>query len=128
MPSALTGDQQRFLAEQVKHIPEAVRSSFQHAFRAWKDTWFQGSLALSSNPATRAAGKEFETLRALGPQVLPLIVEQLALAENFLALQLYDVLQTNERLRVELSPTDPRIAEGEQGRARRTVEAWFTER
>ena len=80
---------------------------------------------MSSNPHTRAVGKEFDALIALGPATLPLVVEKLADPENFLALQLYDALQPSEKLLVQFEPDDERILEGEQGRARRVVRAWF---
>jgi hypothetical protein len=120
----MTSEQRRPLTLQIARIPENVRTAFERAFHAWKATWFAGALALNSNPASRASGPEFETLRACGPTILPLIVRELTNPENFMALQLYDVLQTDERLRVHFAPSDPKIAEGEQGRARRTVDAW----
>ncbi len=64
-------------------------------------------------------------LTNLGPVILPLVIEKLADPENFLALQLYDTMQTNERLLVQFEPDDERILEGEPGRARRVVQAWF---
>ncbi|HEY7152836.1 MAG TPA: hypothetical protein VH575_02655, partial [Gemmataceae bacterium] len=64
-------------------------------------------------------------LIALGPTILPLVIEQLANPENFFALQLYDAIQPNEKLLVQFEPDDERILEGEQGRARRVVQAWF---
>ena len=42
-----------------------------------------------------------------------------------MALQLYDAIQPSERLLVQYGPDDERILEGEQGRARRVVQAWF---
>jgi hypothetical protein len=62
---------------------------------------------------------------ALGPQILPLVIEALADPEHFLALQLYDAIQPNPQLIVQFEPEDERILEGEQGRARRVVQAWF---
>src|SRR6266480_1953718 len=108
--------EKKALRDQVHRVPAQVRADFETAFRAWKDTWFSGGLAISSNPHTRAVGKEFDSLIALGPAILPLIVEKLADPENFLALQLYDAMQPNERLVVQFEPTDERILEGEQGR------------
>jgi hypothetical protein len=121
----LTAAEKKILREQVDRVPTRPRTAFEAAFRAWKDTWLSGGLAISSNPSTRAAGKEFDALIALGPAVLPLIVEKLADPENFLALQLYDAIQPNERLVVQFEPADDRVLEGEQGRARRVVHAWF---
>jgi hypothetical protein len=62
---------------------------------------------------------------ALGPAIIPFVIEKLADPENFLALQLYDAIQPNETLLVQFEPDDERIPEGEQGRAQRVVQAWF---
>jgi hypothetical protein len=126
--SFLSTAQKRILHEQHEAIPAELRRSFESAFLAWKETWFAGGLAISSDPHTRTVGKEFDELIALGPAILPLVVEVLADPENFLALQLYDVIQPNEKLLVQFGPDDERIIEGEQGRARRVVEAWFANR
>ena len=123
--SYLSAAQRRSLSMERDRVPEEVRTAFEHAFTAWKRTWFSGGLAISSDPHTRAVGKEYDALIALGPAILPLVVEKLADPENFLALQLYDALQANEKLLVHFEPDDERILEGEQGRAQRVVQAWF---
>src|SRR5262249_46232164 len=115
----------RSLRNQLRKIPAGLRATFASAFDAWKEIWFRGGLAISSNPHDRAVGTEFDALIALGPAVLPLVIERLANPENFLALQLYDAMHQNERLLVQFEPDDERILEGEQGRARRVVHAWF---
>lgn len=123
--SYLTAKEKQALRNQIHRLPEEQRAAFEVAFNAWKDTWFQGGLAVASNPQTRACGKEFDALIALGPGILPLVIEKLADPENFMALQLYDAIQANERLIVQFEPDDERILEGEQGRARRVVQVWF---
>jgi hypothetical protein len=123
--TCLTGAEKKALRDQVNDVPTEARAAFEASFNAWKNTWFSGGLAISSNPHTRAVGKEFDALIALGPAILPLLVEKLADPENFLALQLYDAMQPNERLVVQFAAEDERILEGEQGRARRVVQAWF---
>jgi hypothetical protein len=123
--SYLTAAEKKTLRHQLDRVPAALRATFEEAFSAWKDTWFAGGLAINSNPHTRALGKEFDALIALGPAILPLVIEKLADPENFLALQLYDAMQPNDRLVVQFEPEDERILEGEQGRARRVVQAWF---
>jgi hypothetical protein len=59
---------------------------------------------------------------------MPLVVEKLADPENFFTLQLYDAIQPDEKLVVHFEADDERILEGEQGRARRVVKAWFANR
>jgi hypothetical protein len=126
--SYLSTTQRRALSEERERVPEEVRMAFEDAFTAWKNTWFSGGLAISSDPHTRAVGKEYDTLIARGPTILPLVVEKLADPENFLALQLYDAIQPSEKLLVQFEPDDERILEGEQGRSRRVVQAWFANR
>jgi hypothetical protein len=126
--SYLSAAQKRALADEIERIPPQTRSAFEKAFAAWKGTWFSGGSAISSDPHTRAVGKEYDALIALGPVVLPPVVEQLADPDNFLALQPYDALQSDENLLVQFDPDDERILEGEQGRARRVVQAWFANR
>jgi hypothetical protein len=123
--SYLTAAEKKALRNQIKSLSSEVRTEFEAAFSAWKRTWFSGGLAINSNPHSRTVGKEFDALIALGPVILPLIIEKLADAENFMALQLYDAMQPNERLVVQFAPEDERVLEGEQGRAQRVVQAWF---
>ncbi len=123
--SYLSPTQKKTLDEQIRKVPSEVRAEFDTAFYAWKGTWFQDGLAISSDPHTRAVGKAFDDLISLGPAILPLVIEKLADPDNFLALQLYDAIQTDENLLVQFEPDDERILEGEQGRAQRVVQAWF---
>lgn len=126
--SYLSLTQKQTLHKQQSEIPAEIRTAFDSAFVAWKDSWFRGGLAVSSDPHTRAVGTEFDGLIALGPMILPLVIGKLADPENFLALQLYDALQSDEKLLVQYEPDDERILDGEQGRSRRIVQAWFANR
>jgi hypothetical protein len=126
--SFLSASQTKALDDQAKSVPADLRRKFESAFEAWKETWFNGGLAISSVPQTRAVGSEFDALVALGPQILPLVIEKLADPENFLALTLYDAIQPNEKLVVQFAAGDERVLEGEQGRARLVVQAWLGNR
>lgn len=126
--SYLSAAQKKILHEQRAAIPNELRAAFDVAFRAWKATWFSGGLAISSDPHTRTIGKEFDELIALGPTIMPLAIEVIANPENFLALQLYDAIQSDQNLLVQFEPDDERILEGEQGRAQRVVQTWFLNR
>ncbi|MBY0524778.1 MAG: hypothetical protein K2R98_15340 [Gemmataceae bacterium] len=126
--SYLSAAQRKVLAQERDRLTPELRASYERAFAAWKGTWFSGGLAFSSNPHTRAIGREYDALIALGPAIIPLVVQSLADPENFLALQLYDAIQPNDQLLVQFEPDDERILEGEQGRAQRVVQAWFANR
>jgi len=114
----LTVAQRRTLREQRSRVPAQVQAAFETALKAWKETWFGGGLAISSDPHTRTVGKEFDALVALGPEILPLVIEALADPENFFVLQLYDAIQPDPRLIVQYGPEDERILEeSRDGRA-----------
>jgi hypothetical protein len=71
-----------------------------------------GNYPSGADPHTRAVGKEFAAVIALGQGILPCAVEKLADSENFLALQLHDAIQPDERLLVDYGLEDERIVEG----------------
>jgi hypothetical protein len=124
----MSAAQRKALSQEREQIPAALKAAYERAFAAWKATWLSGGLAISSNPHTRAAGKEYDALIAMGPAIIPLVVESLADPENFFALQLYDAIQPSDNLLVQYEPDDERIMEGEQGRAQRVVQVWFANR
>src|SRR5262249_27027181 len=64
----LSPAEKKLLAAQAKEVPADVRARFEKAFESWKAGWFEGGLAISSVPQTRAVGAAFDTLIALGPQ------------------------------------------------------------
>ncbi|MFO0968991.1 MAG: hypothetical protein U0793_25850 [Gemmataceae bacterium] len=121
----LSAAQRQLLNQQQAQVPAPLRSAFAAAFHAWQETW--SSHALSSDSRAVASGKEFDALRALGPAILPLLIEKLADPENFFALPLYDVMHADQGL-VQDEPDHERIFEGEQARARRAVADWFANR
>src|SRR5207248_3000247 len=88
--SFLSAAQKKILREQRGRVPAELQAAFDAAVTAWKETWFSGGLAVSSNPHTRTVGEELGALIALGPGILPLVVDALADPDNCLALQLYD--------------------------------------
>lgn len=121
----LTPEQHAVLTTLIQGVPQQVRDDYKTAFTSWKASWFRGSLRILSNPALRRVGPEFDALIALGPKILPLVLASLADPENYFALQLYDCIQPRPDLIVTFKPDDERVLEGEPGRARRTLDAWF---
>ena len=126
--SYLSAAQRKALTEERGAISSQLRTAYESAFAAWKASWFRGGLAINSNPHSRAVGEEYDALIAMGPAIIPLVVESLADPMNFFALQLYDAIQPNEQLLVQYEADDERILEGEQGRAHRVVQSWFANR
>ena len=123
--ATLTAKERSTLKSIAAEVDARTKQAFQSAFAAWKKTWFEGGLAISSDPHTRTVGREFDALVALGPKILPLLVERLTEPDNFLALQLYDTLQPSPKLIVQFEPDDERILSGEQGRAQEVVKQWL---
>jgi hypothetical protein len=125
MTATITIKERSAVKRLASEVDSEARLAYRAAFAAWKRTWFEGGLAISSDPHARAFGKEFDALVALGPKILPLVVESLVDADNFLALQLYDVLQPDQQLIVQYEPDDERILGGEQGRAAEVIKHWL---
>ncbi len=125
MKATLTAKERSTLKSIAAEVDARTKQAFQSAFAAWKKTWFEGGLAISSDPHTRTVGREFDALVALGPKILPLLVERLTEPDNFLALQLYDTLQPSPKLIVQFEPDAERILSGEQGRAQEVVKQWL---
>lgn len=126
--SAMDTEIQTAIESAVAVVPQETRGAFANAFDAWKKTWFEGGAAISSDPHTRACGKEFDVLISLGPSIIPLVIEALSVPDNFIALQLYDAIQPDANLVIQYDSDDDRILEGEQGRARRVVQHWLASR
>ena len=75
--SYLSAQQKKALGAEREAVDPELRRIFEDAFGAWKQTWFSGGLAINSNPHSRAVGKEYDALIALGSAIMPLIVEKL---------------------------------------------------
>ena len=133
MPSSLTEEietvdrdgQQALLRDAVSTVSQSVVDEFERRFSAWKETWVAEHTAHLSDPSFVTNNEEFAALVALGPEILPLVIGKLIDPDNFLALQLYDAVEIDPGALVGIDPGDDVILEGEQGRARRTVERWI---
>lgn len=126
MKTLLSANEKKAVRRIAKSVDAETREAFSATFAAWKKTWFEGGLAINSNPHARTVGREFDALIALGHRILPLVVEAMADEENFIALQLYDVLQPDHELVIQYEPEDERILRGEQGRAVDVVKLWLS--
>ncbi|MCX7099363.1 MAG: hypothetical protein NTV43_15815 [Methylococcales bacterium] len=131
LPEAMTtihpidSTQLEILKKVTANVSPKLRQQFETAFVAWKDTWYAGSLSINSNPNARATGNAFDTLVKLGRESIPLVIEALAVPENFMALSLYHAIQSDQTLFVTLEADDPRVFEGEQGKARLAVQQYL---
>jgi hypothetical protein len=120
MPRKLTNADRTALREQAAALPAGLRSEFEERFERWREEW-TNLLGPTSDPGAVRESAHFRELVALGPETLPALVEKLTDPANFLALQLYETLEPDEKMRVPIDPRWPEIEEGEQGRAVRTA-------
>jgi hypothetical protein len=104
-------------------VPQALRDSFERAYAVWQKTWSDPAIALSSSPGPRVGTQEFRDLVALGTPILPLLMERALQQEHWSAVLAIDELtgRTDEALDLD----DPKVLEGEQGRAIDTVRRWL---
>ena len=121
----LNASQRKSLAVQMERVARTTREAFESRFKAWQETWFSAPLAISSDPSSRTHSVEFHNLVALGPSILPLVIDQMTDTSNFFAVALYDAIQPDRALIVQYDADDDRIDLGEQGRAAEVVNAYL---
>jgi hypothetical protein len=120
---SLSSDQLAYVHARAAEVDRELKARFERAYAAWKETWSHPMIAVSSAPGARAKSIEYLELIALGPEILPLLMEKLTDPEEFFALVAVDRLVRPE-LRVTHEPGDEAILLGEQGRAIETVQRW----
>lgn len=106
----------------VKSIDKQTVEEFERRYSSWEKTCKDFRIFIQSNPAARRHNKEFGELVEMGEQIIPLVVQKLMSTDNFFALQIYEELQPDKALHVQ----DTHF-EGEQIRAKRTVERWLAQ-
>jgi hypothetical protein len=114
----------QFIRQRVKDTEPSLRERFERAYLTWKEAITHPLIAMSSDPAARTQTPAFLELVALGPGILPLLMEKLTHPEEFFALQVVDRLQ-RPAAKVSRPLDDPAILLGEQGRAIETVKHWI---
>ena len=114
-------EQHARLRKEIARLPADLRTRFEELYRDWRKSWERPDILVKSDAkAVRNTG-EFEALVALGPRILPLVVNKLLQRREFFALQLYDVLQD----RPELRATGP-FGMSEQARALASARLWLS--
>jgi len=74
-------------------------NTFQQRYEDWEVSW--EAVKWSSRSADRAQGREWETLVAMGPTILPFVVDKLKDPNHIFAIELYNELQTDTRKKVD---------------------------
>ncbi len=120
----LTVDQLNHIKARASRVSRQLKERFDTAYAAWKSTWDDPQVVVSSSPVTRIQSVEFVELISLGPAILPLLMEKLTDPDEFFALVAVDRLIRPE-LRVTHGSADEAVLLGEQGRAIETVQRWI---
>lgn len=118
---SISPEQLSRLDAEIAHLPADLRGRFDERYRDWRRTCDRPDILVSSNPKVVRNNNEFRALSALGPRILPLVVDKLLQPDEFFALQLYDVLQDRPELR-----EDEHRDLGEQQRALATARRWLS--
>jgi hypothetical protein len=122
--SSLDADQMGYVRARAAQVDKDLKGRFDKAYATWKTTWSHPLIVVSNAPAARAQSLEFLELIALGPEILPLLMEKLIDPDDFFALVAVDRLARPE-LQVTRELDDEAILFGEQGRAIETVQRWI---
>jgi hypothetical protein len=114
-------EQDARLQKEIARLPADLRTRFEDLYRDWRKTWQRPDIAFRSDTRAVRNSSEFDALVALGPRILPLVVNKLLQRREFFALQLYEVLQDRPELRAA-EPHDM----SEQARALVTARLWLS--
>jgi hypothetical protein len=121
---SLSEEETPALMQQVKKLNQEVKDLFEQKYAAWKQTWTQPAIQVSSNPNDYARSQEFNDLVAMGRDILPLLVEKMSNGREFLVLQAVEQLLPSSLI-FRPAIDDPHIFGGEQLRAHMTAKRWL---
>ncbi len=97
-----------------------LREEFGQAYAAWTRTWDDPAVVVSSAPSARTRSPEFRALVAMGPDIVPLLMDKLRDPTQFFALQVVERMVTSSVVfRPQLD--DVAVLGGEQLRAHETI-------
>ena len=82
--------------------------------------------SLSNNTATTRNLPQYADLKAMGKEIIPLLIEKMVTEEdNFFAIRLYEDLQDNPNLIIRYANDDPHQLEGLQQTTKKTIKKWL---
>lgn len=116
--------------EKIKVLASQVPDSTRNHFSVLLNKWI---FAIDHNPKTRYSAStysyaklpEFDSLRSMGKQIIPLIMERLTNPSDFYLLVLYEAIQKDNNQNFTYKSGDSYISESEQNRAIRCVKKWL---
>jgi len=118
-------EQAALLHKIVSTVPGPLVREFESLFAAWRRSWFAGAMKFSSDTRDRTSTWAYRRLLDMGPAIIPLVVAKLQDPKNFIAIRLYDDLQTDPGLCVVHKAGDPVATTGLQGRAAQTMRLYL---
>ena len=114
-------DELMMIARKVKTCRDSSR--FESLFNEWKEAWHY---SLSNNTATTRNLPQYADLKAMGKEIIPLLIEKMVTEEdNFFAIRLYEDLQDNPNLIIRYANDDPHQLEGLQQTTKKTIKKWL---
>ena len=109
------------IARKLKTCRDSSR--FESLFNEWKEAWHY---SLSNNTATTRNLPQYADLKAMGKEIIPLLIEKMVTEEdNFFAIRLYEDLQDNPNLIIRYANDDPHQLEGLQQTTKKTIKKWL---
>lgn len=117
-----------FSQDELALISKKARASkenarFESLFNEWKEAW-EGSF--SSNTITTRQLPQYAELKAMGKDIIPLLIEKMATEEdNFFAIRLYEDLINNPNLIIRYANGDPHQFEGLVQTTKKTIKKWL---
>jgi hypothetical protein len=120
----LTAEQGDLVRARAASVDRPIRDRFDAAYAEWRATWSHPLVIVSSAPIDRSQSLQFLELVALGPDIVPLLMEKLLDPTEFFALVAVDRL-IPPTLVVVRELDDDVVLQGEQGRAIETVQRWI---
>lgn len=110
------------IAEKAKKASRQF-PQFNSVFEEWKEAFFS---SFSSNTSTAKNLPQYDVLIKMGKGIIPLLIEKMiSNDENFIALELYNDLQKNEKQKILYKENDPQKLEGMQQTAKKTIKKWI---
>lgn len=117
--AVLTDVDVQAVKDKAAAVSPEIRQKFDKALTAWRQA-IDGNarMRVSSSTHSYAELPEFEALRSMGGEIIPLVMEKLLVKDNFYLLPLYEAVQTDKKL-------VPKVAGSEQERAVLAVRLWL---
>lgn len=115
-------NEKKIIVDRAKKI-SLKYPQFDSIYEQWKNAFFR---SFSSHTSTSKNLPQYPILLKMGKDIIPLLIEKMISNEDdFIALELYNDLQKNDNLKLIYDRNDPRILEGMQQTAKKTVKKWL---